>query len=79
MVTPPPGRVVGSLAHLHPLDRQEGRQVGSVGGDHDEGEEPPHTGHHAGGDGPAAVQTLFTRMKKMSRTKKGRTEAVGQK
>ena len=28
-------------------------QVGGVGADHDEGEEPPHPRHHPGGDGPA--------------------------
>ena len=28
------------------------RQVCGVGGDHDEGEEPPHAGHHPGRDRP---------------------------
>ena len=28
-------------------------QVCRIGGDHDEGEEPPHAGHHPGGDCPA--------------------------
>src|SRR4029434_7998759 len=38
-------QVVGGLdGHLHPLHRQEGRQVGRVGRDDDEGEEPPETG-----------------------------------
>ena len=36
----------------HPLDRQEGRQVGRVGGDQDQGEEPPDAAHDAGGGGP---------------------------
>ena len=27
-------------------------EVGRVGGDHDEGEEPPHAGHHSRGDRP---------------------------
>ena len=35
----------------HALHRQEGRQVGRVRGDDDEGEEPPHPPHDAGGGG----------------------------
>ena len=30
----------------HPLYRQEGGQVGGVGGDEDEREEPPHPTHY---------------------------------
>ena len=40
-------RIDGSL---HLGGSQEGCQVGGVGGDHDEGEEPPHAGNHSGGD-----------------------------
>ena len=36
---------------LHPLHGEEGRQVGRVGADHDQGEEPPHGRDHPGGDG----------------------------
>ena len=47
------GEVLGRLdGGLHPLDGEEGGQVGGVGGDHDQGEEPPHARHHPGGDGP---------------------------
>lgn len=36
------GQVVGRLdGNLHPLDGQEGCQVGRVGGDYDQGERPP--------------------------------------
>jgi hypothetical protein len=37
---------------VHPLDGEESGQIGRVGGNHDQGEEPPHAGHHTGGDGP---------------------------
>jgi len=30
----------------HPFDGEEGGEVGRVGGDDDEGEEPPGTAHH---------------------------------
>ena len=33
---------------LHPLDGEEGGEVGGVGGDHDEGEEPPQRRDHPG-------------------------------
>ena len=47
------GEVLGRLdGGLHPLDGEEGGQVGGVGGDHDQGEEPPHARHHPCGDGP---------------------------
>ena len=47
------GEILGGLdGRLHPLDREEGRQVGGVGADHDQGEEPPHARHHPCGDGP---------------------------
>ena len=36
----------------HPLDCQESGQVSRVGRDDDEGEEPPHTPHYTGRDGP---------------------------
>ena len=36
----------------HPLHRQEGRQVGRVRGDQDQGEEPPDAAHDPGGGGP---------------------------
>ena len=41
----------GLYRRLHPLHREEGGQVGGVGADHDQGEEPPHGGDHPGGDG----------------------------
>ena len=48
------GQVLGRLdGRLHPLHGEEGGEVGGVGGDHDEGEEPPHAGHHPRGDCPA--------------------------
>ena len=37
---------------VHSLDSEESSQVGSVGGDHNEGEEPPHAGHHTRGHCP---------------------------
>lgn len=37
---------------VHSLDSEESSQVGSVGGDHNEGEEPPHASHHACGHRP---------------------------
>ena len=37
---------------VHPLDGQERRQVGRVGRDDDEGEEPPETRDRAAGHGP---------------------------
>ena len=36
---------------LHFSGRQEGGQVGGVGRDHDQGEEPPHAGNHPGRNG----------------------------
>ena len=33
---------------LHPLYGEEGGQVGGVGADHDQGEEPPEASHHPG-------------------------------
>ena len=42
------GEVFGRLdGRNHPLDGEKSRQVGGVGGDHDEGEEPPEAGHEA--------------------------------
>lgn len=36
------GQIVWRLnGNLHPLDSQEGRQVGRVGGNDDQGESPP--------------------------------------
>lgn len=44
------GQVVRGLdGDFHPLDGQEGGQVGRVGGDDDEGEEPPHSADDAAG------------------------------
>lgn len=34
---------------VHLVDREEGGQVGGVRGDHNQGEKPPHTGHHSNG------------------------------
>ena len=33
---------------LHPLDGEEGCEVGGVGADHDQGEEPPQPRYHPG-------------------------------
>ena len=42
------GQVLGTLdGGHHPLHREEGGQIGRVGGDDDEGEEPPHAPHDA--------------------------------
>lgn len=42
------GEVLGVLdGRLHALDSEEGSEVGRVGRDHDECEEPPHASHHA--------------------------------
>ena len=40
---------------LHPLHSEEGRQVGCVGADHDQGEEPPEGRDHPGGEGPGEM------------------------
>ena len=51
-----PGKILGRLdGRLHPLHGEEGGEVGGVGADHDEGEEPPHASHHPGGDGPGGT------------------------
>ncbi len=53
------GEVGGGVdRHLHPLDGEEGGEVGGVRGDHDEGEEPPEGGHSAGRDGPGKNNKL---------------------
>ena len=44
---------------LHPLDREEGREVGGVGADHDQGEEPPQRRDHSGGESPKFVFFLI--------------------
>ena len=45
------GEVLGGLYRsLHALNGKEGCKVGSVGADHDEGEEPPHGSNHSEGD-----------------------------
>ena len=50
------GQVVGALdGRVHALNGEEGGQIGSVRGDHDEREEPPHAGHHPRGDGPVGT------------------------
>lgn len=41
---------------LHPFHSEESSQVSRVGGDHDECEEPPHSGHHPGRHGPEGRQ-----------------------
>ena len=47
-----PGQILGGLdGRLHPLHGEEGGQVGGVGGDHDQGEEPPEGSDHSGGKG----------------------------
>ena len=47
-----PGKILRRLdGRLHPLDGEEGGQVGGVGADHDEGEEPPEGSDHSGGKG----------------------------
>ena len=47
------GQIVGRVdGDLHLGGCEESGQVGSVGGDHDQGEEPPHACHHPGRDGP---------------------------
>ena len=44
------GQVIRGLnGRLHPLHGEEGSQVGRVGGNDDEGEEPPHAAHDATG------------------------------
>ena len=48
----------------HPLHSQEGSQVGSVRGDHDQGEEPPQSGNQSSGSCPVGfshVNCLGTR------------------
>ena len=43
------GQVIGRVdGDLHLGGSQEGSQVGGVGGDHDESEEPPDTGNCSG-------------------------------
>ena len=55
-------RAVGDLALVgevlrgldgrgHALDGEEGGEVGGVGGDHDQREEPPEGSNHSGGKG----------------------------
>lgn len=40
------GQILGALyGRHHPLHREEGRQVGCIGGDDDEGEKPPDSSH----------------------------------
>ena len=52
------GQVLGALdGRHHPLHREEGRQVGRVGGDDDEGEEPPHPAHDAPWQRPGGSET----------------------
>ena len=46
------GQVVGRVdGRVHPLHGEEGGQVGGVGGDDDEGEEPPDAPHNTRGQG----------------------------
>ena len=47
------GQVIGILdGSGHPLHREECGQVGGVGGDDDQGEEPPDAAHNPGGGCP---------------------------
>ena len=47
------GQIFRTLyGRVHSLNSEESSQVGSIGGDHNEGEEPPHAGHHARGHRP---------------------------
>lgn len=47
------GKVVCILDRRnHPLDREEGGQIRRVGGDQDEGEEPPNAAHDSPREGP---------------------------
>ena len=47
------GQVIGILdGSGHPLHREEGGQVGGVGGDDDQGEEPPDAADYPGGGCP---------------------------
>ena len=46
-----PGKILGRLdGRLHPLHGEEGGEVGGVGADHDEGEEPPEGCDHSCGE-----------------------------
>ena len=49
----------GRNGKIHPLDCQEGSQVCCVGGDHDEGEEPPGCRDGPGGDCPGKKITAL--------------------
>lgn len=48
------GQILGALyGGNHPLHGEEGSQVSRVGGDDDEGEEPPHTSDYSSRQRPA--------------------------
>lgn len=48
------GQILGALdGRNHPLHGEEGRQVGRVGRDDDEGEEPPDSAHNPARQRPA--------------------------
>lgn len=56
------GEIFGALDRgIHPLDGEESRQISRIRGDHDQREEPPHTGDHACRHGPTtSVRRLQT-------------------
>jgi len=59
------GQVLGALdGRHHPLHRQEGGQVGGVGRDDDQGEEPPHPPYDAAGQRSARTNRnkIITRL-----------------
>ena len=68
------GQVLHALyGRHHPLHRQKGRQVGRVGGDDDQGEEPPDASHDPGGHSPGVhVRPL------LHQRAHGEPETVGQ-
>jgi len=51
------GQVLCRLnGRVHALHREESGQVGSVRRNHDQGEEPPHAGDHARGNGSVKIR-----------------------
>lgn len=59
------GQVLGRVdVRHHPLHCQESCQVGGVGRDHDESEEPPDTRYQSGGDGTRCYFTSYTQRNK---------------
>ena len=69
-----PCKVLGRLdGRLHPLDGEEGGEVGGVGGDDDQGEEPPDAAHDPGGGGPGVEVGAL-----LHQSSHGEPETVGQ-